>query len=57
MDIEIDGEYAGRIEFELFIDTPKTSYNFMCLCTGEKGIGNSGAFLHYKGNRFHRIIP
>jgi peptidylprolyl isomerase len=27
------------------------------LCTGEKGVGRSGAKLHYKGCKFHRIIP
>ncbi|KAL3564876.1 hypothetical protein D5086_032922 [Populus alba] len=26
-------------------------------CTGEKGIGNAGKPLHYKGSTFHRIIP
>merc|ERR1712060_364459 len=29
----------------------------MGLCTGEKGTGNSGRPLHYKGSAFHRIIP
>ncbi|KAH0785357.1 peptidyl-prolyl cis-trans isomerase [Histomonas meleagridis] len=27
------------------------------LCTGEKGVGRSGAKLHYKGCKFHKIIP
>lgn len=27
------------------------------LCTGEKGVGMSGSKLHYKGCKFHRIIP
>merc|ERR1712217_824598 len=27
------------------------------LCTGEKGIGKMGKPLHYKGSKFHRVIP
>jgi peptidylprolyl isomerase len=27
------------------------------LCTGERGIGDQRKQLHFKGNRFHRIIP
>ena len=57
MDIAVDGKHLGRIEIELYHDTPKTSENFRCLCTGEKGIGKSGKKLHYKGSKFHRIIP
>ena len=26
------------------------------LCTGEKGIGNSGKPLHFEGSGFHRVI-
>eukprot|EP01026_Neomeris_dumetosa_P016652 TRINITY_DN1632_c0_g1_i7.p1 TRINITY_DN1632_c0_g1~~TRINITY_DN1632_c0_g1_i7.p1 ORF type:complete len:200 (-),score=26.03 TRINITY_DN1632_c0_g1_i7:141-740(-) len=48
----------GRIELELFSDTvPKTAENFRALCTGEKGMGNSGKPLHFKGSTFHRVIP
>ncbi len=57
-DIEIGGEKAGRIVFGLFGNTvPKTAENFRALCTGEKGVGNSGKPLHFKDSHFHRIIP
>lgn len=56
-DINIGGEAAGRIVFELFADAvPRTAENFRALCTGEKGIGVSGVPLHFKGSAFHRII-
>jgi peptidylprolyl isomerase len=57
-DITIGGEPAGRIVMELRADvTPKTAENFRALCTGEKGTGQAGKPLHYKGSAFHRIIP
>ena len=57
-DITIDGEDKGRIVFGLFGKTvPKTAENFRALCTGEKGVGNSGKPLHFKDSGFHRIIP
>ncbi|OZC05472.1 peptidyl-prolyl cis-trans isomerase, cyclophilin-type, partial [Onchocerca flexuosa] len=57
-DINIGGQASGRIVMELFNDiVPKTAENFRCLCTGEKGMGTLGKPLHYKGCKFHRVIP
>ena len=56
-DISISNQNAGRIIIDLFGDTPITSENFRALCTGEKGVGKAGKPLHFKGCKFHRIIP
>ena len=51
------GADEGRIIIELYKDvTPRTAENFRCLCTGERGDGDSGSKLHFKGRTFHRII-
>ncbi|EDW18463.2 peptidyl-prolyl cis-trans isomerase D [Drosophila mojavensis] len=55
-DISIGKECAGRMIIELRKDVvPKTAENFRALCTGERGIGQLGERLHYKGTRFHTI--
>jgi cyclophilin family peptidyl-prolyl cis-trans isomerase len=59
LDISTETTYLkalGRIIISLHADCPKTSENFRCLCTGEKGKGLNGHNLHYKGTLFHRII-
>eukprot|EP00928_Gymnodinium_smaydae_P051697 TRINITY_DN352_c0_g3_i2.p1 TRINITY_DN352_c0_g3~~TRINITY_DN352_c0_g3_i2.p1 ORF type:complete len:198 (-),score=40.33 TRINITY_DN352_c0_g3_i2:165-680(-) len=56
-DMTIGGNAAGRIVMELRADVvPKTAENFRALCTGEKGQGQSGKPLHFKGSSFHRVI-
>ena len=57
-DVSIDGAAAGRIVFGLYGDVvPKTARNFATLCDGSAGMGNSGKPLHFKGSKFHRVIP
>jgi cyclophilin family peptidyl-prolyl cis-trans isomerase len=58
LDIHIGSRSVGRVVFELYRDiTPLTAENFRALCTGEYGIGkHSKKKLHYRGNKFHRII-
>ena len=55
MDIKIGDTEPRKVIFELFKNTtPITSENFRCLCTGEKSTEERK--LHFKGNKFHRII-
>uniref|UniRef100_A0A3Q3IUF2 Peptidyl-prolyl cis-trans isomerase n=1 Tax=Monopterus albus TaxID=43700 RepID=A0A3Q3IUF2_MONAL len=55
-DVELNRE-PGRIVFQLFSDVcPKTSKNFLSLCT-ERGTGRiTGKKLCYKGSTFHRVV-
>jgi len=52
-------EEVGRVVIELNSNVvPKTAYNFQCLCTGERGLGEvTGLPLCYRGSIFHRVVP
>lgn len=56
-DLSIGEEPIGRVIFRLYDDVPRTSENFRALSTGEKGTGETGQPLTYKGSSFHRVIP
>ena len=57
-DVSIGGAAAQRITITLNSGgVPKTAENFRALCTGEKGQGTQGKPLHFKGSKFHRVIP
>ncbi|KRX07942.1 Cyclophilin-like peptidyl-prolyl cis-trans isomerase domain [Pseudocohnilembus persalinus] len=57
IEIEIGKEEKYRLQIELFWDqVPKTCENFRQLCIGNKQ-GLLIPNLHYKGSKFHRIIP
>ena len=49
IEVEIDGEFAGRLVFTLYADVvPKTAENFRALCTGEAGATKQGKKLYFK---------
>eukprot|EP00116_Pleurobrachia_bachei_P015278 sb/3475540/ len=53
--MSVDGVRVGTVVFELCADIcPRTCENFICLCTGEKGIGSMGKPLTYKDSICHR---
>ncbi|KAG7524868.1 NK-tumor recognition protein isoform X1 [Solea senegalensis] len=57
-DVELNREPVGRIVFQLYSDIcPRTSKNFLCLCTGERGLGKvTGKKMCFKGSTFHRVV-
>ena len=58
LQVAIGGVLEPRMMIiELFEDVlPKTVENFRCLCTGERGMGEGGKLLCYRGSPFHRIV-
>lgn len=56
--LDLEG-LEGRVELELDAShAPRTAYNFKCLCTGERGMGEvTGLPLSFKGSAFHRVVP
>lgn len=61
LDVSIEGQPSKRIVIGLYgRECPKTALNFLSLCegVGDSGDGRPGnVSLHYKGSKFHRIIP
>lgn len=56
IDVQISKKVTKRIIIGLYGEyAPKTVENFRALITGEKGMGNNGKPLHYKGYPFHII--
>ncbi|KIY43957.1 hypothetical protein FISHEDRAFT_12022, partial [Fistulina hepatica ATCC 64428] len=57
LDFSLGEQDIGRVICELYNDTaPKTAENFRALCTGEKGLSESGHALYYKNSVIHRSI-
>ena len=57
-DVTVGGEPAGRVVMALFGHVaPRTAENFRQLCSGESGSTANGVPRHFKGCKFHRIIP
>ena len=57
MDVKVGDAKPERLVFGLYgNEVPKSAENFRALCTGEKGEGEGGKPLAFKGSMFHRII-
>ena len=57
-DVKVGNAPVRKVIITLdYQNCPKTAENFRALCTGEKGMGTQGKPLHFKGSKFHRVIP
>lgn len=56
LDIKVGIMMTRRVVLELYKETPLTSYNFLCLCKGKHQGYSKKKNLHYKGNKFHKVI-
>ena len=54
IELQIRSQNAGKLDIELFENTPKTSQNFYHLCKGDKQ-GQNGP-LTLAGSIFHKIV-
>ncbi|KAJ9534982.1 hypothetical protein QJQ45_029659, partial [Haematococcus lacustris] len=58
LELAVGEQVIGKVAIGLFGNVvPRTAANFKALCTGERGVGELGKPLHFKGSSFHRIIP
>ncbi|CAH0561257.1 unnamed protein product [Brassicogethes aeneus] len=58
LDVSFGAAKAGRIVIELYENVvPKTVRNFRSLCTGMQISKCTGKPMHYKGTKFHRVVP